>query len=59
MLGYPIPTKTFPTGEGECPGSSIDVMDNLNGAIEDACKEVGAKYIEQRYVRVGLCRARS
>jgi hypothetical protein len=50
MLGYPIPTEKFPTGDGECPGSSVSAIEILNGAIEDACTEVGATYLEQRYV---------
>ena len=50
MLGYPLPTDVFPTSEGECPGSAPAIMDNLNGAIEDACKEVGATYIDERFI---------
>ena len=50
MLGYPLPTDVFPTSEGECPGSAPAIMDNLNGAIEDACKEVGATYLDERFI---------
>lgn len=41
MCGYPMPTATFPTSEGPCPGSVPKTLETLNGAIEDACGEVG------------------
>jgi len=50
MLGYATPTATFTTGEGECPGSVPKTLDALNGAVEDACKDVGATYIDMRYI---------
>merc|ERR1711907_568437 len=46
MLGYPVPTAKFPTAEGECPGSSPSALEKLNGGVEDACKQVGATYID-------------
>ena len=50
MLGYPMPTGTFPTPEGECEGSKPADLDKLNGAIEDACKDAGATYLDYRFV---------
>ena len=50
MLGYPMPTAMFPTSEGECQGFKPTALDTLNGAIEQACTEVGATYLEYRYI---------
>lgn len=48
MLGYAMPTAKFPTDEGECPGSKPAMLEALNGGMQDACKEVGATFIDMR-----------
>merc|ERR1712196_392336 len=53
MLGYPMPTASFTTAAGECPGSSPSTLEALNGAMQDACTDVGATYINMRDIAGG------
>ena len=47
---YPLPTATFTTGDGECPGSTASSIDGLNGGISDACADLGVGYLDMSYV---------
>lgn len=47
---YPLPTATFTTGDGTCPGSTASSIDDLNGGISDACADLGVGYLDMSYV---------